>query len=211
MSENPITVFEQCDTSIVSDAMDEHGLEGVITGLRAAAPTHSAVGRARPVRFERARTNGLTNFPYEMLDAIAPDEVFVLDGVSPELSCWGGQASTLAENSGMAGVVVDGGYRDVPDIREGSFPVFGRQPTPRSGQGRMRVASTDAPVTVDGIRVDVGDIIVADATGVVVVPAKHETAVAEAAADILADEGELSEKVAQGKGIDEIRAEHDTF
>lgn len=211
MTEDPIDVFEQCDTSIVSDAMDDHDLDGVMTGLEAVAPSHAAVGRARPVRFERARTEGLTNFPYEMLDAIAEDEMFVLDGVVPEFSCWGGQASKLAENSGMAGVVVDGGYRDVPDIHDGSFPVFGRQPTPKSGQGRIRVASTNAPVTVDGIRVDVGDVVVADATGVVVVPVEHEDAVAESATDILADEGDLSEKIDQGKGIAEIRAEHDTF
>lgn len=211
MTEDPIEVFEQCETSIVSDAMDEHGLDGVVTGLDAVAPDHAAVGRARPIRFETARTEGLTNFPYEMLDAIAEDEVFVLDGIGLDISCWGGQASNLAENSGMAGVVVDGGYRDVPDIHEGSFPVFGRQPTPKSGQGRMRVESTDAPVTVDGVRVDIGDVVIADATGIVVVPAEHEEAVAESAADILADERDLSEMIDEGKGIEEIRAEHDTF
>lgn len=75
----------------------------------------------------------------------------------------------------------------------------------------MRVASTEAAVTVDGVRVAVGDVVVADATGVVVVPAEHEAAVAESAADILADEGDLSEMIDTGKGIDEIRAEHDTF
>lgn len=211
MTEDPIEIFEQCDTSIVSDAMDEHGLDGVVTGLDAVTPGHAAVGRAQPVRFERARGDGLTNFPYEMLDAIREGEVFVLDGVGPDVSCWGGQASRLAANSGMAGAVINGGFRDVPDVREGSFPVFGRRPTPKSGQRRMRVASTEAPVTVDGVRVAVGDVVVADATGVVVVPAEHEAAVAESAADILADEGDLSEMIDTGKGIDEIRAEHDTF
>lgn len=211
MTEDPIEIFEQCDTSIVSDAMDDHGLDGVVTGLDAVAPGHAAVGRARPIRFETARAEGLTNFPYEMLDAIVEDEVFVLDGIGPDVSCWGGQASKLAANSGMAGVVIDGGFRDVPDIHKGSFPVFGCQPTPKSGQGRMRVESTDAPVTVDGIRVDVGDVVVADATGVVIVPTEHEDVVAESAADILADEGDLSEMINERKGIEEIRAEHDTF
>lgn len=208
---DPVSVFTDCDTSIVSDAMDEHGLEGVVTGLPPAAPDHATVGRARLVRFERARGEGLTNFPFDMLDIIAADEVFVIDGVSPDLSCWGGQASELAANSGMAGAVVDGGYRDVPDIRDGEFPVFGRQPTPKSGQGRVRVASTDEPVTLGAVRVEPGDVVVADGTGVVVVPAAHETAVAETAAEIREEEGDLAEKVEAGADIGDIRAEHERF
>lgn len=208
---DPLSVFEECDTSIVSDAMDEHGLDGVVTGISPAAPDHAAVGRARPVRFERARGEGLTNFPFEMLDAIAADEVFVLGGVGADLSCWGGQASALAAGAGMAGVVVDGGYRDVADIREGSFPVFGRHPTPKSGQERVRVASTGDPVTVDDVRVEPGDIVVADATGVVVVPRDEASAVAETAAAIRDEEGDLASRVEAGADVADIRAEHDRF
>lgn len=208
---DPLAVFADCDTSIVSDAMDEHGHDGVVTGLPPAAPDCSAVGRARPVRFERARGDGLTNFPFEMLGALAADEMFVLSGVGPDLSCWGSQASALAHDAGMTGVVIDGGYRDVPDIRGGSFPVFGRASTPRSGQGRIRVASTTDPVTVDGVRVEPGDVIVADATGIVVVPAAHAEVVAESAAAILDEESALADKVESGSDIEDIRAEHDRF
>jgi regulator of RNase E activity RraA len=99
---DPVAVFEDCDTSTVSDAMDEHGLDGVVSGLPPAASGHAAVGRAHTVRFERARGEGLSNFPFAMLEAIAADEVFVLDGVSPALSHWGGLASELAANSGTS-------------------------------------------------------------------------------------------------------------
>lgn len=207
----PIATFSECDSSIVSDAMDEHGLDGVVTGLEPAAAGHTAVGRARPVRFERARGDGLTNFPYEMLEAVAPDELFVLSGVGPDISCWGGQASALAENAGMAGVIIDGGYRDLPDIRNGSFPVFGRAATPRSGQGRIRVESTTEPVTVDDVRVEREDIIVADATGIVVVPSESAEPVAETAADILDAESDLAEKVTSGTDLESIRDDHDRF
>ena len=207
----PTAVFADCDTSIVSDAMDEHGLEGVVTGLSPASPEHHAVGRARPIRFERARGDGLTNFPFEMLDSITADELFVLDGVAPDLSCWGGQASAFADAAGMAGVVVDGGYRDADDVRAGSFPVFGRATTPKSGQGRIRVASTTDPVTVDGVRVDPGDVVVADATGIVVVPAEHAERVAKSAATILKTEDDLTARVEAGADLAEIRADHDRF
>lgn len=208
---DPLSVFEECDTSIVSDAMDEHGLNGVVTGISPTAPDHVAVGRARPVRFERARSEELTNFPFEMLDTIAADEVFVVDGVGPDLSCWGGQASVLASEAGMAGAVINGGYRDVAAIREGSFPVFGCQPTPKSGQGRVRVASTDDPVTVADIRVEPGDVVVADATGVVVVPSDEESTIAETAAIIRDKENDITSRIESGADVDDIHAEHDRF
>lgn len=211
MDGDPLSVLAECDTSLVSDAMDEHGVDGVITDIPPADPDHRAVGRARPLRFERARGEGTTNFPHAMLDSFEPGEVVVIRGVSPDVSCWGGQASDLAANAGAEGAVIDGGFRDVPEIREGSFPVFGRQPTPRSGQRRVRVASTDDPITVDGVRIAPGDAVVADATGVVVVPEEHEERVAESAADLLESESDLSERVAAGEDLASIREDHEQF
>lgn len=233
-------VFERAPTSVVSDALDAHVADadrdaddgdggtavgdeetadgndgpaggGVLAGRPPADPDHRAVGRARPVAFERADGGGRTNFPYAMLEALAAGEVFVLDGV-PGLSCWGGMASRLADGAGLAGVVVArGGYRDVPEIREASFPVFGSEPTPKTGQRRIEVGSTDAPVTVDGVAVAPGDVVVADATGVVVVPRAVEEAVAATAADLLAEERELEAAVEAGAAVADLRADDREF
>lgn len=211
MDADPLATFRECDTSLVSDAMDEHGIDGVVTGIPPVAPDHRAVGRARPLRFERVRGEGTTNFPHAMLEALAAGEVLVVRGVSSDVSCWGGQASRLAENAGVEGVVIDGGYRDAPEVREGPFPVFGRRPTPRSGQRRVRVASTDGAVTIDGVRVAPGDAVLADATGVVVVPAEHERRVAESAAGLLEAESDLAERVDAGEDLDSIREDHEQF
>jgi regulator of RNase E activity RraA len=89
--------------------------------------------------------------------------------------------------------------------------VFGRRATPKSGQGRVRVASTDEAVTLGGVRVEPGDIVVADATGIIIVPAEQEAVVAETAARLLNEEESLGEMVAAGAEIDDIRAEHDRF
>jgi regulator of RNase E activity RraA len=89
--------------------------------------------------------------------------------------------------------------------------VFGRRPTPRSGQRRVRVAATDEAVTVDGVRVQPGDAVVADATGIVVVPAEHEERVAETATGLLESESDLAERVAAGETLDSIREDHEQF
>jgi regulator of RNase E activity RraA len=212
MAPSSTGVFELCDTSVVSDALDEHGIDGVLRGLTPVDPEQTVVGRAHTLSFEEAETRTeQTNFPYAMLNELVEERVLVVDGVGPDVSCWGGNAARLAANAGVSGVVIDGGYRDVPEIRESAFPVFGRAPTPTTGQGRVRVAAVGDPVDVGGVSVRSDDIVVADATGVVVVPADDADAVAETAEDILAEELLLAEKIEHGATVDDLQQDGHQF
>lgn len=204
--------FRNYDSTIVSDALDEHDIEGVITGLEPAHPDHVAVGRARPVEFEPAPDDTeRTNFPYGLFEEFAANDVFVMDGISPDVSCWGGLASRLANDAGMAGVIIDGGYRDHDDVRAGEFPVFGAARTPRSGQPRLRIAGIDDPITVRDVEVAADDIVVADGTGVVVVPSDRAQAVAETAEELLAKELVLERKVEAGVALESLMEEYEGF
>ena len=221
------TPLADAPTSVVSDALDAHVPDaartpgddgappavggGVLHGRPPAQPDHRAAGRARPLRFERASGDGPTNFPFAMLEAPSAGEVVLIDGVAG-VSSWGAMASRLAEAAGVAGLVVArGGYRDVPEVRAGSFPVFAGTATPHSGKRRVRVVSTDAPVTVDGVRVAPGDVVVADATGVVVVPRAVEDAVAETAGALLEEEAALEAAVDAGATVEDLRADGREF
>lgn len=201
------------DTSLVSDALDAHGHDGVIQGLAPAHPDFVAVGRANPMRFERVeggRREAATNFPYAMLDRLAADEVFVIDGVD-DCSAWGGNASKLAAAAGLAGVVVDGGYRDVPDLRAEGLPVFGATPTPQTGQRRVTVEGVGEAVEIRGVTVEPGDVVVADATGVVVVPADEAEAVADTAEATLGEELLLEAKIDAGASVADLRDDAHEF
>lgn len=212
MEGDPVDAYRAFDTSLVSDALDEHGIEGVINGLAPASPTLTAVGRAHTMRFERTDEPGQrTDFPYAMLNELVTDRVLVIDGVGPALSCWGGNASRLAANAGMNGVVINGGYRDVSDIRDGTFPVFGRAPTPKSGQQRITVAEIGVPLEIDGVTVRPDDLLIADATGIVVVPADDAEAVAETAEETLAEEVVVEEKIANGASVADLQNDDHEF
>lgn len=205
-------VYRMFDTSIVSDALDEHGIDGVVTGISPAHSAQTAVGRAHTMRFERVAEPGSeTNFPFAMLNELVADRVLVIDGAGPELSCWGGNASRLAANAGVNGIVVDGGYRDASDVSEASIPVFGRAPTPKTGQRRVTVEGIGEPVEIGGVTVAPDDLIVADATGVVVVPADETAAVAETAEEILAEELLLEEKIANGATVEDLQRDGHAF
>jgi regulator of RNase E activity RraA len=197
--------YRSFETSVVSDALDDHGIDGVVDGISHAGGDPPAAGYARPVQFERAPGGEATNFPHAMLSAVGVEDVLVVSGVGPAISCWGGNASRLAANAGAAGVVVDGGFRDVPELRDEALPVFGAAPTPRSGQRRVRVAATDEPVTAGGVRVAPDDVVVADETGVVVVPADRAAAVADTAADLADAERDLEAAIDDGATVDDLR------
>jgi regulator of RNase E activity RraA len=139
-----------------------------------------------------------------MFDAMAPGRVLVMDAV-PDASCWGGNASRLAEAADLAGVVADGRVRDADDIRANDFPVFSAGTTPRTGQCRTEIVAVDDPVDVDGVRVATDDVVVADLTGVVVVPEAEAEAVADAAADLLESEREIERAIDDGATHEDLR------
>jgi 4-hydroxy-4-methyl-2-oxoglutarate aldolase len=109
-----------------------------------------------------------------MLDAIdkaAPGSVYVMvveDGL--DIAGMGAIMATAMKYRGLTGAVIDGGLRDVHQVRRLQFPVFSRSIVPSTSIGHYRFAGVNVPVTCAGVRVNGGDIIVADEDGVVVVP-----------------------------------------
>jgi regulator of RNase E activity RraA len=71
---------------------------------------------------------------------------------------------------GLAGMVIDGGARDIEELEEIGFPVWSRSQTPATSVGRYVPVARNVPVMCGGVLVRPGDWIVADKTGVVVVP-----------------------------------------
>jgi len=108
---------------------------------------------------------------HKSLDVAQPGDVIVVDtGASGQTAALGDLVSMKARHRGIAGFVVDGMVRDIPGIIElGNFPVFARAVTPigplHRGPGEINHA-----VSVGGIVVQPGDVVVGDLNGVVVVP-----------------------------------------
>jgi regulator of RNase E activity RraA len=109
-----------------------------------------------------------------MIDAIdgAPaGSVYVMvlqDGL--DYGAVGGLMVTTMKVRGLAGAVVDGSIRDLPQIQRLQFPVYSRGVSPGTTIGHFRCAGVNVPVTCAGVTVNPQDIISADEDGVVVVP-----------------------------------------
>jgi len=76
----------------------------------------------------------------------------------------------------VRGAVIDGSTRDAASIARARFPTFVRYRTPQDSVPRWRVSDWAKPLTLGGVRVSLGDIVVGDLDGVVVVPRRlaHE-------------------------------------
>ncbi len=161
-------------TSTWSDALDQLGIRGVVEGITPRTGSERIAGRAVTVH-EDVRPLGA--YPVEefavgrILQAGATDDVLVIDMGGAAVSTLGGLAAQAATARGIAGVVIDGGCRDIEEIRPIALFVASRHVTPVSGKQRAQVVSINETVRLGGISVSHGDYVIADLTGIVVVPA----------------------------------------
>ena len=115
---------------------------------------------------------------------------------------FGDLLATSYRARGAAGLVIDGGVRDVKDLTAMGFPVFSRA-VHAKGCTRATLGSVNVPVVCAGAPVNPGDVVIADDDGVVVVPAAAAAAVAEAAAARTANEEAKRARFAAGElGLD---------
>jgi RraA family protein len=118
-----------------------------------------------------ARSRGGDNLTYlRALEFCRPGDVLVIDaGGDLANAVVGGILSFYAAHIGVVGVVVDGAVRDVAEIRERDFPVYARGVTHRGpykdGPGEINV-----PISVGGMVVNPGDIVVGDQDGLLAIP-----------------------------------------
>lgn len=112
-----------------------------------------------------------------------PGSVLVIDaGGSLFAAVIGDTIASVAQASGAVGCIVDGCVRDVELLEEIGFPTFALATNPRK-PGKDDPGEVDAPVHCGGVLVHPGDVVYADADGVVVVPqARHDEIVARARA-----------------------------
>ena len=151
--------------------------------------------------------------PQHALDAIDesdPGSVIVIDiGGEADVAVWGGLMTAGAQVNRMAGAVLDGGVRDVTEIRRDSdFQVFARSVSPGTTLGRFKTVSANQPVECGGIRVQPGDLIVGDLDGVVVVPKEHVEAVLEMATEIEVREAEQARLIRETGSLREGLAKY---
>ena len=165
---------QQLATSTLANALDDAGFhDQVLPTLKSVSPGMRFTGPAMTVREITAVHGTFTSADFRVgaiIDAAQAGDVVVIDMGGAKCSTWGGMASLAAKEKGVGGLLVDGGVRDLEEMIEFGFPVFARHLVPTTGRTRLKVEAINEAVSVDGVIVEPGDLIVADGTGVVCLP-----------------------------------------
>jgi regulator of RNase E activity RraA len=195
----------------VSDALDALGLPGATTGIGRLWPVGQPVaGVARTVMAGPRRSGGpAAHIAASAVDgAGAGDVIVVANGGRLDVSCWGGILTRAARHRGVAGVVIDGACRDIAEGEQFGFPVFGRAVVPVSARGRIVQVAAGEPVDIAGVRVEQGDLVLADRDGVVFIPRDRAAEVIAFAERIVAREEQMAAAVLGGEPVTAVM--HDT-
>ncbi len=200
-------------TGTASDAMDELGIVGVVPAavLRPTDPKARIVGRALTVRNVaaavpvpekvKAGVSGLGEI--EAHNLAEPGDVLVLQGVD-QVSNLGGMSATIGHRQGEIGAVLDGGARDVDHSRAIGLPVWSKSVSPITGKWRVDTVAVNKPVTICGITVNPGDLVLADEVGVCFIPRQRAAAVLAMAQRYAANEKVREDKIAAGVPIADL-------
>lgn len=200
----PAARFQAIYTGAVADVLDRRGLLSqtlppeilpLRPGMRLAGPAYPVEGRPNPVHDYDASIRKIL----EMLGSVPPGHVAVYQTNDRDSAQLGELSVTSLKARGCAGVVLDGGCRDVDFILREDFPVFARYTTPQDSVPRWELlAHGDVTVTVGGVSVGLGDWVVADRDGIVVVPHRVLDEVLEEAEEMVAVESEVRAAVREG-------------
>ncbi|SHI13899.1 RraA family protein [Pollutimonas bauzanensis] len=200
MSEDHQDLLARCAaiaSSTWSDALDALGIQGVVQGVPRRGGAGRIAGFAVTARHVWGKLGDFDRSDFavgRLVAATGPGKVLMVDAGGAAISTFGGIASLAASRREATAVVIDGACRDVDEIQATGLWLASRYVTPLTGKTRLKLQEMGGPVTIGGIAVAQGDLVVGDDTGMVVVPRARLAQVLEAAEHAL----EVDEQVEQG-------------
>lgn len=124
---------------------------------------------------------------------LRPGDILVVDRMGDDrYACWGGGVTIAAKASGAVAGIVDGPCTDLTEIEDSDFPMWARGVSPITTRLYDLGGGINIPVSCAGVVVNPGDAILADESGVLVLPRDEVNAVASRALDIQ-DKGKVRE------------------
>lgn len=205
---------ERLTTAMLSDALDERGLRSQVLEHRLipVVAGSRAFGRAATARFVPSSDDNPDD-PYgaaiDFISSLQRGELAVLATNNSNASAfWGELFSAAAMGAGGVGAVTDGNLRDTAKIAGLGFPAFARSHRPIDYRRRMQLVESRGVVTIAGVTIANGDLVMADDDGVVIIPQAHEQGVLAAARKRAAAESTVLEELLVGQSLRSVWDRH---
>lgn len=208
--------LETLYTPLVSDTMDALGIEGCVLPREIQAiipdPHLKIAGYAYPCRVIPTDEYVEIHTLLEMVDSIPQDSIVVVaadDDIDAAL--WGGLMSARAKARGAKGSVVNGGVRDIEQIENLRFPVFGAYKCVKDIRRRGYMAEHGKNIFVKNLEIGKKHIIFADVNGVIVIPELKIDEVLAALAERMRREQLTEEGLKKNFSAQELFGNYGTF
>ncbi len=107
---------------------------------------------------------------YPWVKEIQPGDFIVIDQSEVNVGLMGSNNGLECKRLGAHGLVTNGGVRDTDELILEQVPFWSRMVSQGMVQGRVQFDAHDIPVSVGGVLVHPGDVVMADGDGVIVVP-----------------------------------------
>ncbi|MEE8332225.1 MAG: RraA family protein [Alphaproteobacteria bacterium] len=203
----PVRRLAALDSCAVSDALDSLGLPSAVTGIVRLATARPIAGRAVTVKLGTER--GVDGPPRHLcttaVEAAGPGDVLVIEQrTGIDAAGWGGVLSNAAQTRAIEGVIVDGPARDVEEAIALDFPVYARGATARTARGRIFELGDGVPVALGDVTVHPGDLVLADASGITIIPADRADDVLATAERITEKERLMTKAVRAGDPVSQV-------
>jgi 4-hydroxy-4-methyl-2-oxoglutarate aldolase len=134
------------------------------------------------------------------LEEAMEGEVLVIDAEGDKVAFAGEMFATEAQRKKLDGMVIDGGCRDVKQIRKIRFPVYARYQTALAG-GASKIFKTQIRISCGGVPVSPGDIIFGDDDGIVVMSEQEISSILDIAESVQKVEEQVMKKLEEGSSL----------
>lgn len=142
---------------------------------------------------------------HHVLGLLRPGDVLVIDRLGDDKhACLGGGVAVAAKASGAVAAIIDGPCTDVSEIRAEDFPVWCKGPSPITTRLLGVSGAFNTPINCGGAMVNPGDAVIADESGVLIVPPSEVGALVDWALEKQAGEPKTHVRLRAGEKLGDI-------
>jgi len=174
---------------------------GFIKGLQPLARPVHFVGNAVTVRIPHLDSSAV----HKVMDIVQPGDIVCID-MSGDIdrACWGEMVSYMARAKGVAGAVIDGCITDFRALNQIGVPIYARGVSPLTTRILGVEGAINVPISVNGVAIHPGDLIVADDDGVFVINPQTALLYGDKAISVQQGEIETKRKIDAGASLAEL-------
>lgn len=201
-------------SAMLSDIMDDFGINGFIGGLKLNIKNKKIMGRAKTLKLRALKEGEDFRGIYNALQSyktIVPNDIIVVENEVSEYAYFGNLNANLAIRQGAVATIIGGKTRDTKEVIDLDFPVFSTGGVSKDVRKRATTESINKTIKIKGIKIMPGDLIFGDNDGVVVIPKEFEKRIIAKVLENIKVENRIISDILLGDSTDKIVDKNGAF